>query len=83
MNKEFFDALDVIEKERNIKKEVLLEKITKAMEVAVSKDLGIEGNVRVEADEKKKNFTVHYVSLKKKMPNSSQHYIFMLSAKDN
>ena len=33
MNKEFFDALDVIEKERNIKKEVLLEKITKAMEV--------------------------------------------------
>ena len=35
MNKEFFDALDVIEKERNIKKEVLLEKITKAMEVAV------------------------------------------------
>lgn len=61
MNKEFFDALDVIEKERNIKKEVLLEKITKAMEVAVSKDLGIEGNVRVEADEKKKNFTVSIV----------------------
>ena len=61
MNKEFFDALDVIEKERNIKKEVLLEKITKAMEVAVTKDLGIEGNVRVEADEKKKNFTVSIV----------------------
>ena len=27
MNKEFFEALDIIEKERGIKKEVLLEKI--------------------------------------------------------
>ena len=31
MNKEFFEALEVIEKERGIKKEVLLEKIVKAM----------------------------------------------------
>ncbi len=58
MNKDFFEALDVIEKERGIKKEVLLEKITKAMEVAVEKDLGYEGNVRVTVDEKKMDFAV-------------------------
>ena len=58
MNKEFFEALDVIEKERGIKKEVLLEKITKAMEVAVEKDLGYEGNVNVLVDAEKKNFSV-------------------------
>ena len=61
MNKEFFEALEVIEKERGIKKEVLLEKITKAMEVAVEKDLGIEGNVSVMVDENKKNFVVSVV----------------------
>ena len=58
MNKEFFEALDIIEKERGIKKEVLLEKIVKAMEVAVEKDLGIEGNVNVTVDQEKKNFSV-------------------------
>lgn len=58
MNKEFFEALDIIEKERGIKKEVLLEKIVKAMEVAVEKDLGIEGNVNVTVDPEKKNFAV-------------------------
>lgn len=61
MNKEFFEALDNIEKERGIKKEVLLEKITKAMEVAVEKDLGIEGNVSVLMDSEKQNFAVSIV----------------------
>lgn len=61
MNKEFFEALDTIEKERGIKKEVLLEKITKAMEVAVEKDLGIEGNVSVLVDSEKQNFAVSVV----------------------
>ena len=32
MNKEFFEALEIIEKEKGINKDVLLEKITKAME---------------------------------------------------
>ena len=61
MNKEFFEALEIIEKEKGIKKEVLLEKIIKAMEVAVEKDLGIEGNVNVMVDETKKNFVVSVV----------------------
>ncbi|MEG0090441.1 MAG: transcription termination factor NusA [Oscillospiraceae bacterium] len=61
MNKEFFEALDTIEREKGIKKEVLLEKITKAMEVAVEKDLGIEGNVSVLMDAEKQNFAVSIV----------------------
>lgn len=61
MNKEFFEALNIIEKEKGIKKEVLLEKITKAMEVAVEKDLGIEGNVSVLVDADKQNFAVSIV----------------------
>ncbi len=61
MNKEFFEALDIIEKEKGIKKEVLLEKITKAMEVAVEKDLGIEGNVTVLIDAEKQKFAVYIV----------------------
>ena len=61
MNKEFFEALEIIEKEKGINKDVLLEKITKAMEVAVEKDLGIEGNVSVMVDETKKNFVVSVI----------------------
>lgn len=61
MSKEFFEALDIIEKEKGIKKDVLLEKITKAMEVAVEKDLGIEGNVSVLVDTEKQKFAVSIV----------------------
>ena len=61
MNKEFFEALNIIEKEKGIKKEVLIEKITKAMEVAVEKDLGLEGNVMVVIDPDKQKFGVSVV----------------------
>ncbi|MBE6878097.1 MAG: transcription termination/antitermination protein NusA [Ruminococcaceae bacterium] len=61
MNKEFFEALNIIEKEKGIKKEVLIEKITKAMEVAVEKDLGLEGNVVVLIDPEKQKFGVSVV----------------------
>ncbi len=61
MNKEFFEALNIIEKEKGIKKEVLIEKITKAMEVAVEKDLGLEGNVMVLIDPDKQKFGVSVV----------------------
>ncbi len=61
MNKEFFEALNIIEKEKGIKKEVLIEKITKAMEVAVEKDLGLEGNVVVLIDPDKQKFGVSVV----------------------
>ena len=61
MNKEFFEALNIIEKEKGIKKEVLIEKITKAMEVAVEKDLGLEGNVSVLVDSDKQKFEVYVI----------------------
>ena len=61
MNKEFFEALNILEKEKGIKKEVLIEKITKAMEVAVEKDLGLEGNVMVLVDDVKQKFDVFVV----------------------
>ena len=61
MNKEFFEALNVLEKEKGIKKSVLIEKITKAMEVAVEKDLGLEGNVMVVIDAEKQKFGVSVV----------------------
>ena len=61
MNKEFFEALNILEKEKGIKKSVLIEKITKAMEVAVEKDLGLEGNVMVVIDPDKQKFGVSVV----------------------
>ena len=61
MNKEFFEALDTLEKEKGIKKDVLIEKITKAMEVAVEKDLGLEGNITVMVDSEKQKFEVYVV----------------------
>ena len=61
MNKEFFEALNMLEKEKGIKKDVLIEKITKAMEVAVEKDLGLEGNVSVVVDADKQKFAVHVI----------------------
>ena len=61
MNKEFFEALNILEKEKGIKKSVLIEKITKAMEVAVEKDLGLEGNVMVMVDDEKQKFEVYVV----------------------
>lgn len=61
MNKEFFEALDTLEKEKGIKKDVLIEKITKAMEVAVEKDLGLEGNISVLVDSEKQKFEVYVI----------------------
>ena len=61
MNKELFEALNILEKEKGIKKSVLIEKITKAMEVAVEKDLGLEGNVMVVIDAEKQKFGVSVV----------------------
>ena len=66
MNKEFFEALNDIEKERGIKKEVLIEKITKAMEAAVKKELGIEGNIIVTIDEETSEFNVAVITFQQR-----------------
>jgi N utilization substance protein A len=74
MNKEFFEALNMLEKEKGIKKDVLIEKITKAMEVAVEKDLGLEGNVSVLVDADKQKFEVYVI---KRISNYSRKQILL------
>ena len=50
MNLEFINALDEIEKDKGISKEVLLEAIESALLSAYKKDFGSKENVRVELD---------------------------------
>lgn len=62
MNKEFFEALELLEKEKGIPMEYLVEKIKNAINVAVKRDMGgYEDNI-VEIDMKKKTF---YVAVRK------------------
>lgn len=48
MNVEFIQALDDIEKDKGISKEILLDAITNALESAYKKDFGSKDNVRVD-----------------------------------
>ncbi len=50
MNKEFFAALDLLEKEKGIPKEYMLEKIEAALVSAYKKEYGSNTNVRVHID---------------------------------
>lgn len=51
VNKEFFEALDMIEKENGISKEYMLERVRAALETAVKRDDGNIDNVEVLVDE--------------------------------
>ena len=57
MNKEFFEALDALEKE-GISKDYLLEKVEAALQTAFKKEKGGQANVRVSIDCEKKNVRV-------------------------
>ena len=59
MNKEFFAALDLIEKEKGIPKEYLLEKVEAALAVAYKKEYGNNTNVRVVIDPVKEDVKVY------------------------
>ena len=62
MNTEFFEALAVLEKERGIAGDYLLEKIKNAIVIAVKKDYEVEDdNVLVEIDPDAGKFTVNLV----------------------
>ena len=52
MNAEFFEALDLIEKEKGISKEYMLEKVEAALISAFKRERG-GSNVRVLIDDKK------------------------------
>ena len=59
MNSEFFDALDMMEMEKGIPVEYMLEKISGAIRVAVKKSYGENDNILVETDPEKKKFAVY------------------------
>ena len=50
MNKEFFAALDLLEKEKGIPKEYMIEKVEAALVSAYKKEYGSNTNVRVHID---------------------------------
>lgn len=57
-NKEFFDAVDLMEKEKGIPAEYLLDKITAAIVTSVKKDYGSKDVVFCEADREKSELRV-------------------------
>lgn len=59
MNKELFAALDMLEKEKGIPKDYMLEKIEAALVSAFKKEYGNNTNVRVAIDETKEDIKVY------------------------
>ena len=59
MNSEFFNALDLLEKERGIPKEYMLERVEAALVSAYKRDSGGNTNVRVVLDPVKKDVKVY------------------------
>ena len=58
MNKEFFDALEMLEREKGIPKEYMLEKVEAALVSAFKREIGGSTNVRIVLDPKKKDMKV-------------------------
>ena len=61
MNAEFFEALDLLEKEKGISKEYMLEKIEAALTGALKREIGGAGNIRIKLDPDKKDMKVYRV----------------------
>ncbi len=59
MNKEFFEALDLLEREKGISKQYMMEKVEAALVSAFKKELGGNTNVRILLDENKKDMKVY------------------------
>ena len=59
MNTELFNALDLLEREKGISKEYMLEKIEIAMANAIKRQIGGPANVRVHFDVEKKDMKVY------------------------
>ena len=59
MNKEFFIALDMLEKEKGIPKEYMYEKIEAALVSAYKKEYGNNTNVRVLIDPEKQDVKLY------------------------
>ncbi len=59
MNKDFFDALDMLEKEKGILKDYMIEKVETALLSAYKKDSGGKDNARVKVDPAKKEIKLY------------------------
>jgi len=60
MNAEFFEALDLLEKEKGIPKSHMLDKVRAALEVAIKRDYNSpHENISINIDENKKEVTVN------------------------
>ncbi len=59
MNAEFFEALDLLEKEKGIPKEYMLERVEAALIGAFAKDQGPNANVRIVLDPEKKDVQMY------------------------
>lgn len=59
MNKDFFDALDLLEKEKGIPKDYMLEKVETALLSAYKKDTGGKDNAHVKIDPDKKEIKLY------------------------
>ena len=51
MNKDLIEALNILEEEKGIDKEVILDGLKQAMMAAYKKDYGQNANIRVDIDE--------------------------------
>ncbi len=63
MNTEFFTALDLLESEKGISKEYMLEKVEAALQAAYKKDISAAANVRVEINPVKKDVKMYQQKL--------------------
>ena len=58
MNKEFFEALDILERERHIPKDYMIEKVEAALTAACKKEMGTT-NISVVIDSEKMDMKVY------------------------
>lgn len=61
MNKELVEALDALEKEKGIKKEVVVDALEAALVSAYKRNYGQAQNVEVDFDDKKGNIKIYAV----------------------
>ena len=72
MNHEFMEALDELEKDRGIDKEILIDTIEQALLTAYKKNFGSAQNVRVEIDReralrKRREFEIEVLKKKEEL----------------
>ncbi|MBQ2253176.1 MAG: transcription termination/antitermination protein NusA, partial [Clostridia bacterium] len=59
MNNEFFDALELLESEKGIAKEYMIEKVEAALMTAYKKEAGGQENVRIAIDTEKRRVKMY------------------------